>query len=107
MNGNQTTVLDGGKGVDLIVSDNTEIQLAMPSYDIRNTPTGKGVFSGFADWGFFRVKQRVASSPSSADLWERPAESQRRFRGFVSGPAKSIGITIPPTLLATATDVIE
>jgi opacity protein-like surface antigen len=66
-NGNQTTVLDGGKGLDLIVSDRTEIQVAMPPYDIRNTPTGKGVFSGFADWGFFRVKQQLASSPSSAD----------------------------------------
>jgi hypothetical protein len=41
--------------------------MAMPSYDIRNTPTGKGVFSGFTDWGFFRVKQQLASSPSSAD----------------------------------------
>ena len=66
-NGNQTTVLDGGKGLDLIVSSDTEIQVAMPPYDIRNTPTGKGVFSGFADWGFFRVKQQLASSPSSAD----------------------------------------
>ena len=66
-NGNQTTVLDGGKGLDLIVSDRTEIQIAMPPYDIRNTPTGQGVFSGFADWGFFRVKQQLASSPSSAD----------------------------------------
>jgi outer membrane immunogenic protein len=66
-NGSQTTVLDGGKGVDLIVSDRTEIQIAMPSYDIRNTPTGQGVFSGFADWGFVRVKQQLASSPSSAD----------------------------------------
>jgi hypothetical protein len=25
------------------------------------------VFSGFADWGFVRVKQQLASSPSSAD----------------------------------------
>jgi opacity protein-like surface antigen len=66
-NGNQTTVLDGGKGLDLIVSTSNEIQIAMPPYDIRNTPTGKGVFSGFADWGFFRLKQQLASSPSSAD----------------------------------------
>jgi opacity protein-like surface antigen len=66
-NGNQTTVLDGGKGLDLIVSNSNEIQIAMPPYDIRNTPTGKGVFSGFADWGFFRLKQQLASSPSSAD----------------------------------------
>jgi hypothetical protein len=41
-NGNQTTVLDGGKGL-------TEIQVTMPPYDIRNAPMGKGVFSGFAD----------------------------------------------------------
>ena len=60
-NGNQTTILDGGKGVDLIVSDRTEIQITMPPYDIRNTPTGQGVFSGFADWGFVRVKQQLAA----------------------------------------------
>ena len=66
-NGSQTTVLDGGKGVDLIVGNDTEIQLTMPPYDIRNTPTGKGEFSGFSDWGFFRVKQRLASSPSNED----------------------------------------
>ena len=64
-NGADTTVVDGGKGLDLIVSDSNEIQIAAPPYDIRTTPTGNGAFSGFADWAFLRVEQRLASSPES------------------------------------------
>jgi hypothetical protein len=63
--GADTTVVDGGKGLDLIVSDSNEIQIAAPAYDIRTTPSGKGEFSGFADWAFLRVEQRLASSPES------------------------------------------
>jgi hypothetical protein len=65
-NGASTTVLDGGKGVDLIVSDTNEIQIAAPPYEIRNTPSGKGEFSGFGDWAFLRVEQRLASAPAGA-----------------------------------------
>jgi hypothetical protein len=65
-NGDSTTVLDDGKGVDLIVSDSNEVQIAAPPYDIRNTPSGKGELSGFADWAFLRVKQRLASAPADA-----------------------------------------
>jgi opacity protein-like surface antigen len=64
-NGNATTVLDGGKGLDLIVSNSNEIQIAAPPYDIRDTPTGKSSFQGFGDWAFLRVKQQLASAPAS------------------------------------------
>jgi hypothetical protein len=64
-NGADTTVVDGGKGLDLIVSNSNEIQVAAPPYDIRDTPTGKGSFSGFGDWAFVRLKQQLAASPAS------------------------------------------
>ncbi len=66
-NGADTTVLDGGRGLDLIVSNSNEIQIAVPPYEIRNTPTGNGSFSGFGDWAFMRVKQQLASSPASGE----------------------------------------
>jgi hypothetical protein len=64
-NGTSTTLLDGGRGLDLIVGDSEEIQLAAPPYDIRTSRSGKGALSGFADWPFLRVEQRLASSPES------------------------------------------
>jgi hypothetical protein len=65
-NGATTTIIDGGKGLDLIVGPSTEIQVAADPYQIRTTPNGKGQFSGFADWPFFRIKERLASSPEDA-----------------------------------------
>jgi hypothetical protein len=64
-NGANTTVIDGGRGLDLIVSSSNEVQIAAPPYDIRTTPTGKGSLSGFGDWAFLRVKQQLASAPAS------------------------------------------
>lgn len=64
-NGSSTTVLDGGKGVDVIVSDADEVQLAAPGYNIRTTPSGTGELSGVGDWAFLRVERRLASSPES------------------------------------------
>jgi hypothetical protein len=64
-NGANTTVIDGGRGLDLIVSNSNEVQIAAPPYDIRTTPTGKGSLSGFGDWAFLRVKQQLASAPAS------------------------------------------
>jgi hypothetical protein len=66
-NGADTRVTDGGRGLDLIVSNSNEIQIAVPPYDLRSTPTGKGEFTGFGDWAFVRVKQQLASSPESGD----------------------------------------
>ncbi len=65
-NGADTTVLDGGKGLDLIVSGTQEIQVAaVPYYSRSSNASGKGALTGFADWPFFRFKQRLASSPES------------------------------------------
>ncbi|HEV2549080.1 MAG TPA: hypothetical protein VGU20_17190 [Stellaceae bacterium] len=64
-NATDTTVIDGGRGLDLIVSETNEVQIAAIPYDIRTGPAGKGALAGFADWPFLRVKQRLASSPAS------------------------------------------
>ena len=72
-NGTNTTELDGGKGIDLIVTDTTEIQIAAPAYYIRSGEPGTGPknkgsiqpLAGFNDWAFFRVTQRLASSPAN------------------------------------------
>jgi hypothetical protein len=64
-NATETTVIDGGRGLDLIVSETNEVQIAAIPYDIRTAPGGKGALAGFADWPFLRVKQRLASSPAS------------------------------------------
>jgi hypothetical protein len=72
-NGTNTTVIDGGKGLDLIVNETTEVQLAALPYDIRSGvpgtgPRNKGAIqplAGFNDWPFFRVTERLASSPES------------------------------------------
>ena len=72
-NGTNTTDLDGGKGIDLIVTDTTEIQIAAPAYYIRSGEPGTGPknkgsiqpLAGFNDWAFFRVTQRLASSPAN------------------------------------------
>jgi hypothetical protein len=72
-NGTNTTVLDGGRGLDLIVSETNEIQIAAVPYYIRTGVPGTGrtnkgaiePLSGFADWTFLRAEQRLASSPES------------------------------------------
>ena len=74
-NGTDTTVLGGDRGVDLIVSDTNEIQVAIPPYYIRTGvagtgPNNKGAIpslTGFNDWPFLRIEQRLASSPASGD----------------------------------------
>jgi hypothetical protein len=63
--GADTKVVDGGRGLDLIVSNSNEVQIAAPPYELRNTPNGKGGFTGFGDWAFLRVKQQLASAPAS------------------------------------------
>lgn len=65
-NGTDTTVLDGGRGLDLIVSPTNEVQIAAAPYYIRNSPIEKQDVNGFADWAFLRVKQRLAASPEPA-----------------------------------------
>jgi hypothetical protein len=62
-NGADTTILDGGKGFDLIVSDTEEIQVAAPPYDYYSAKKKSNSYVGFGDWPFFRFKQRIISSP--------------------------------------------
>ena len=64
-NGANTTVLDGGRGLDLIVSPSNEIQIAAPPYDFRSAAAGKAAFDGFGDWAFMRFKQQLAAAPTS------------------------------------------
>jgi hypothetical protein len=64
-NGANTTLIDGGRGLDLIVSNSNEVQIAAPPYDIRSAAAGKSSLSGFGDWAFLRVKQELASAPAS------------------------------------------
>ncbi|PPQ35287.1 hypothetical protein [Rhodopila globiformis] len=72
-NGTNTTVLDGGKGIDLIVGPTTEIQFAVAPYDFRTGvpgtgPKNKGAIAslnGFGDWPFVRIKQRLASGSAN------------------------------------------
>ena len=66
-NGSDTTNLDGGKGLDLIVAPTEEIQIGTPAYVIHSTPTGKGDYSGWGDYPVFRFKQRLLSSPQDED----------------------------------------
>jgi hypothetical protein len=65
-NGADTTALDGSKGADFIVSDSNEIQLTFAPYDIRTGGPGGKPQSGFGDWAFLRLEQRLASSPQDA-----------------------------------------
>lgn len=70
-NGTSTTELDGGKGLDLIVNETTEVQFAASPYYIRSGVSGTGPkdkgaiepLAGFNDWAFFRVTERLFSSP--------------------------------------------
>jgi hypothetical protein len=67
-NGARTTVLDGGRGLDLIVGETEEIQIGAPPYeirDIRSNSSSTAEASGFGDWPFLRLEQRLASSPEN------------------------------------------
>ena len=65
--GTSNTVLDGGKGLDLIVGDSRELQFAAAPYNIRTDRLGNRVLSGFTDWPILRLEQRLASSPESGE----------------------------------------
>jgi hypothetical protein len=72
-NGTNTTIVDGGKGLDLIVTPTNEIQIAAAPYYFRSGvagvgPKNKGAipsFAGWGDWTFIRIEQRLAASPES------------------------------------------
>jgi hypothetical protein len=64
-NGADTTLFNGDRGVDLIVSESNELQIAGAPYVIRTSTTSNGNLHGFSDWAFLRIKQRLLSSPES------------------------------------------
>jgi hypothetical protein len=66
-NGTRTVLLDDTRGVALIVAYTTEIQIAAPSDVRRRSQNGKGDISDFGDWPFFRLKERLASSPQDQE----------------------------------------
>jgi hypothetical protein len=72
-NGTNTSDLDGTRSLEMIVNATTEIQVGPPPYYIRSGVAGTGrtdkgaipSLAGFNDWPFFRVKERLLSSPLS------------------------------------------
>jgi hypothetical protein len=63
-NGAATLILDGGKGLDVIVSETNEIQVGLAPYEFRSSSFSGNGHEGFGDWAFVRVEQRLAASPS-------------------------------------------
>ena len=61
-NGADTTQLDGGKGLDLIVSPTNEIQFALPPYEMRTATPSSRALAGYGDWTFLRMEQRLFSA---------------------------------------------
>jgi hypothetical protein len=58
-NGVSTNVFDAGKGVELIPFETTSLTINPALYDERG---GKGTGSGWGDWPFLLIKQRLASA---------------------------------------------
>jgi hypothetical protein len=98
-NHTKTWDLDGGKGVDLIVGDTTEIQIAAAPYYIRNSDQkyNKGALSGFADWPAFRVKERLLSSPSNEGNYVISAWLQLQDAAGIK-PLTNNSFTLLPTI---------
>ena len=98
-NGTKTWNLDGGKGVDLIVGEATEFQIAAIPYYIRNSDQkfNKGALSGFADWPVFRVKERLLSSPSDQGDYVIAAWLQVQDAAGIK-PLTSNALTLSPTI---------
>lgn len=59
--GAQTTVFDGGKGLEIIPTTSTELLINLPAYQDR---TIQSVHQGTTDWNFLNIKQRLISAPA-------------------------------------------
>ena len=96
-NDTDTTVIDGGKGLDLIVGDTEELQIALPPYYIRTADSSKLALDGWADWSIARIKQRLLSSPADEGDYILTAWLQV---GVPTGVEKltSHAVTLSPTL---------
>ena len=72
-NGTDSSLLDGGKGLDLIVNQTTDIRIAAAPYVFRSGAAGSGgtqmggiaPLAGFGDWPLIRVAKRLFSNPAS------------------------------------------
>jgi hypothetical protein len=96
-NGTDTTVLDGGKGLDLIVSDTEEVQVASAPYSIRTSASGRNQLTGFNDGPFLRFKQRLASAPEDGGDYVLSAWLQLQAPTGI-GRLTSRAYTLLPTL---------
>jgi hypothetical protein len=98
-NGTKTWDVDGGKGVDLIVGDTTEIQIAAAPYYLRDSDqkNNKGELSGFADWPAFRIKERLLSSPESEGDYVVSAWLQLQDAAGIK-PLTNNSFTLLPTI---------
>jgi hypothetical protein len=56
------TNFGNGKGLQAIVYDNTEIDLYLPPYEVRQGPGSGADASGWGDWPFFGVKYRFLTA---------------------------------------------
>jgi hypothetical protein len=113
-NGTNTTVLDGGKGLQLIVGDTTEIQFAAAPYYIRSGVPGTGPrnrgsiepLSGFGDWPFIRVKQRLASAPESEGNYVVSALLQIQAPTGIARLTNNAWIFVPSLALGKGWDAL-
>jgi hypothetical protein len=96
-NDTDTIDIDGGKGLDLIVGDTQELQIALPPYYVRTAESEKLALTGWADWSVARFKQRLLSSPADQGDYIVSAWLQL---GLPTGISKltSHAITLSPTL---------
>jgi len=63
-NGSTVNIYDNGKGLELIPTENTEIIIPVPSYQVRQ---GVKPASGLNDWAGILVKYRLLSSNEKKD----------------------------------------
>ncbi len=62
-NGSTVDVYGGGKGLELIPTERTEVIITVPSYQVRSGPAHA---SGFADWPGILLKYRLISENEKA-----------------------------------------
>lgn len=94
-NGMRTTILDGGRALDLIVSESDEIQFALAPYEFRSGTAATQGHAGFGDWAFLRLKQRLASSPEDKDDYVLSAWLQAQAPVGIAAFTKGVWVFQP------------
>ncbi|MEJ0049388.1 MAG: hypothetical protein WDN04_27245 [Rhodospirillales bacterium] len=96
-NDTDTIDVDGGKGLDLIVGNTEELQIALPPYYVRTAASQKNALEGWNDWPVARFKQRLLSSPADQGNYIVSAWLQV---GLPIGSSKltNHAVTLSPTL---------